>query len=146
MEAVKEWTQAVCVILIICTIIKVFIPKDSLGSLSKIILSVFMAVSIITPVVNRDVKIDFPNTQFSENYTENESDIYKSSIENQIKKYLAEKGVENAHIQCEITLKNSEITVNSITVTVTDEYDRESIKNMIQKDLGYVSEVNYIGE
>ena len=145
MGIIKEWTLTVCTVMIICAFLSVFIPRGSYDSLIKIVLSAFIIYSILMPVSKGiDIKsFNLPdNLQMS--YDISETD--KKLIEANIKSYLVKNGIIGAKIECDIDNSQEISEIEYIRIYIPDEYEKEQVKEQIYNDLGFVTEVNYIGD
>ena len=90
-----------------------------------------------------DFKIDFNFTTEYENLVEESA---KQEIETIINQLLTENEIMNSSISADVEQSGSEVIINRILVSVTDDYNTEDVKNLILKNTGVVAEVKRIGE
>lgn len=145
MDYIKQWTFCVCVTVIISVIFSFLKPNGNMGKFFKIILSVFIFISLINPIMNYDfnnLKIDDVN---SKNYT-NSSIRIETMLENKIKNTLKDKKIIGANVDTKIKMEDNIATVENIQVAVGDEYDLKKVKKIIYDELGLNVSVIHIGE
>ena len=70
----------------------------------------------------------------------------KQEIETIINQLLTENEIMNSSISADVEQSGSEVIINRILVSVTDDYNTEDVKNLILKNTGVVAEVKRIGE
>lgn len=145
MEVLKNWTFNICITLLVSTIISVLLPTGSIGKYAKIIVSLFILLSVLTPIAGENFKIDFPVYEYSESIDEN-NQVYSALIETKISESLISSGYSGINISCEINTNNGEITVEKIIAVIPDKYSKNEIKEYIFNELGFVAEVYYVGE
>ena len=67
-------------------------------------------------------------------------------IENQIKSCLTEHNITGSNVNCTSKINSSnEIEIESITVSVADEYDTSDVQKIIYDNLSLNAEVVHIG-
>ncbi len=141
MDFVKQWIFSICVTLIISAIFSMLAPKGSIGRFYKIVISVFIFVSFVFPLMDFDFDELKPDINFEPEYYH----IMESSAENQIKSLISEtliqNGIENAEIIALVTEKNEELEIENITICINGEYDTEEVKSLVLDNLGLVCEV-----
>lgn len=148
MEFVKEWTFSVCITLIVSVLISLLLPSGTMGKYSKIIISLFIFLSLLLPVSKSELTFALPDT---DNFItqENQEETYSDLIEAQIKEKLTSAGFSGVNIDCKISIKNdkeAEIEIKELKVYIPDEYSKEEIYSFINDNLGMIAEVYYIGE
>jgi hypothetical protein len=145
MGIVKDWTLTFCTVMIICAFISVFIPRDSHASLVRVILSAFMIYTILIPVSKG---FDLKELRIPE-IIETEIDTCETDrklIETNIRTYLESSGVNGVKIDCDVNTNGGIPEIEYIRIYIPDDYSKEEVKEQIYNDLGFVTEVNYIGD
>ncbi len=145
MEFLKEWTYTICVTLVISVVFSILTPKGNMGKFFKIILAAFIFLSFIYPLKSSEIDLTFPEFNISD-IENNQNNAYKSAVETQVNQTLEEGGYSSCIIRSDIDYKNNEIYINSITVSVPGNYDKDEIKNYLFDRLGILAEVYYVGE
>ena len=148
MEFVKEWTFTVCITLIVSVLISLLLPSGTIGKYSKIIISLFIFLSLLLPITKSDITFAFPDMD-SQSIYENQEEAYSELIEAQIKEKLSSAGYTGINISCEISVnsdENSEIEIKKLQAYIPDEYSKEEISKFIYDNLGMNVQVYYIGE
>lgn len=148
MEFVKEWTFTVCVTLIVSVLISLLLPSGTMGKYGKIIISLFIFLSLLLPITKSDITFAFPDMD-SASIHENQEEAYSELLETQIKEKLSSAGFNGINISCEISVNsdnNSEIEIKKLQAYIPDEYSKEEISKFIYDNLGMNAQVYYIGE
>lgn len=146
MDYIKSWTFCICITLVVSVIFSILSPKGTMGKFYKVIISVFIFISFLYPLTDfdfDDFKIDFNFTTEYENLVEESA---KQEIETIINQLLTENEIMNSSISADVEQSGSEVIINRILVSVTDDYNTEDVKNLILKNTGVVAEVKRIGE
>lgn len=148
MEFIKEWTFSVCITLIISVFISLLLPAGTMGKYSKIVVSMFIFLSLILPITKSNITFALPETDFIES-VDSQEESYSRLIEAKIKENLNSAGYTGVNVYCEVSIKGDddlEIDVKNLTVYIPDEYDKEEILQFIYDSLGMTAEVYFIGE
>lgn len=141
MDFIKSWTVSVCLTLIISAVFSLVSPKGTMGRFYKVIISVFIFVSLLYPFVDfdfNDFKADF---DFESEFESTEEDLAEMQVENIIKSVLTENDIEGAEVDCSVFQDSDEISVENVTVTIPDKYDIDDVKQIILKETGVAAEV-----
>ncbi len=142
MNFVKQWCVFVCTTVFICVVLSFLTPKGSMGRFYKMIISMFIFFSFLYPFTQSKFNFDFP--EFT---TVNTESISNGVIENQIKSCLADNNVTGSNVNCHSKINSdNEVEIESITVSVSDEYNVDDVKNIIYDNLSLNVEVVHIGE
>lgn len=146
MEFLKQWTVCVCITLIISTILLVLSPKGSMKRFYRSMISMFIVISFIYPFTTINGRPSF-NFDFDEGqiYESNES-MYKTMIEEEITQSLEAGGFSGCRVSSGVSIKNNEITVDDVQISIPDEYDADNVKNYIFDNLGINARVINIGD
>lgn len=141
MDFIKSWTVSVCLTLIISAVFSVISPKGTMGRFYKVIISVFVFVSLLYPFADFDFdefKSDFSLESEFETTQEN---LAEMQVENIIKNVLTENGIENAEVECTAVQSQEEISVESVTVFVPESYSADEVRKIILEQTGVAAEV-----
>ena len=113
----------------------------------KILISFFVFISFIYPLKNADFSgFDLDKSIISE--SENNASPYAEMINTEVKNTLKSKGISGVSVSSDVGVDYAagEIDIKSVTVFVSDGYDKENVKKIIFDSLGINAEVKGIGE
>ncbi len=147
MEFVKEWCTCVCASLIVAVIFSLFTPKGSMKGFYKILISFFVFISFIYPLKNADFSgFDIDKSIISE--SENNASPYAEMINTEVKNTLKNKGISGVSVSSDVGVDYAagEVDIKSVTVFVSDGYDKNNVRKIIFDSLGINAEVKGIGE
>ncbi len=145
MDFIKEWTYTICITLIISVIFSLLTPKGNMGRFFKIILATFIFLSFIYPLKSDQIDIAFPEFNVSE-IEAAEKESYEQAISFQITQALEEGGYSSCTVKSDICLKDNEICVNGLQVSIPAGYDKDEVKSYLFDSMGVLAEVYYVGE
>lgn len=148
MNIIREWTLCVCSTVIAAVVFSLLTPKGNNGKFYKTVISLFIFVSFIFPFVQNSGKaldFDFKPVQIETKNTTNS--IANEVVKREIISLLESNSVFGSSVTCSSEVnKNNEVTLNDITVAVTDEYNREEVRQLIYDELSLNVRVIYVGE
>ena len=108
MKYLNDWTYTVCITLIFSIIFSLLLPKNSNGKVGKIIITVFIMLSLIAPFKANGFELNFEGIKvINEQQTENKEKSYIKSVEiyilneydkSEVKKYIFDKLGINAQV------------------------------------------------
>lgn len=145
MELLKDWTACVCITLVIATIFSLISPNGKMGSFYKIVISLFVFISLIYPF--KDAKIvgkGFNAKQI--NITVDYDKTISNLLEAEIKSTLEENAIHNSSVIVKANQTNNEINIQSVSIGITNEYGTEDVKQIVFDSLGINAEVHKIGD
>lgn len=145
MDFIKEWTFTICITLIISVVFSMLTPKGNMGRFFKIILATFIFLSFIYPLKSEQIDINFPEFNMSE-FEAEERELYQNKISMKISDTLEAGGYSSCAVKCRISLKENEIYINSLKISIPSTYDKDEVKNYLFDSMGIVAEVYYVGE
>ena len=145
MEFIKEWTYTVCITLVISVIFSLLTPKGNMGRFFKIILAIFIFLSFIYPLKSSEIDISFPEFNI-EDAESSQTETYENTVAAQVMQTLEEGGYKSCTVDCDIDLKDNEIYINRVAVSIPGGYDVNEIKSYLFDSLGINAEVYYLGE
>lgn len=145
MDFIKEWTFTICITLIISVVFSLLTPKGNMGRFFKIILATFIFLSFIYPLKSEQIDITFPEFNISE-FEAAERETYQDTISMQISNALESGGYSSCSVKCNISLKENEIYINSLKISIPSTYDKDEVKNYLFDSMGIIAEVYYVGE
>ena len=146
MDYIKSWTFCICITLIISVIFSILSPRGTMGKFYKVIISVFIFVSFLYPLTDFDASdfvLDFDFESEYENVVENAA---KTEVENSVIYMLNQNGINNSSVSAEVTQQGDEISIERVSISVTDDYSPEDVKNIVFENLGIVADVKNTGE
>ena len=85
MKYLNDWTYTVCITLIFSIIFSLLLPKNSNGKVGKIIITVFIMLSLIAPFKANGFDLSFEDLKvINEQQTENKEKSYSTTIKSNI--------------------------------------------------------------
>ena len=150
MEFLKQWTVCVCITLVISTLLLVLSPKGSMKRFYRLVISMFIVISFVYPFTSlgKGVGIDFDKYGTS-SYSigqENENGVYEEMINKQVKACLEDNGYTGCSVTSRATLKDSELTVDEVQISVPDDYGTDEVNKCVFDKLGINARVIRIGD
>lgn len=133
MIAIKEFIQQIIYVAIITIIIELILPKGNTKKYIYIILSIFILLNIISPVINiiknRDVQTIYDDILATISFDKIKNDDIDVTV---FSEYKNEKIRESLNIevskQIETMLNNMNVIVKNIDLEITDEYTFENLE------------------
>lgn len=142
MDFIKSWTVSVCLTLIISAVFSLVSPRGTMGRFYKVIISVFIFVSLLYPFADFDfneLKADF---DFESELEDTGSDLAEMQVENIIKGVLLENGINGAQVSCTVIQIADEISVEDVSVLVPADYSASEVEKIIFDETGVAAQVN----
>ena len=142
MDFIKSWTVSVCLTLIISAVFSLVSPRGTMGRFYKVIISVFIFVSLLYPFADFDfneLKADF---DFESELEDTGSDLAEMQVENIIKGVLLENGINGAQVSCTVIQIADEISVEDVSVIVPADYSASEVEKIIFEETGGAAQVN----
>lgn len=142
MDFIKSWTVSVCLTLIISAVFSLVSPRGTMGRFYKVIISVFIFVSLLYPLADFDfneLKADF---DFESELEDTGSDLAEMQVENIIKGVLLENGINGAQVSCTVIQIADEISVEDVSVIVPADYSASEVEKIIFDETGVAAQVN----
>lgn len=154
MEFFKQWALNVCLCAIVGTIISMLSPKGRMDKIIKLMLSVFIFLSILSPFLKGDVNefdFDFPIQSTSQDELIEKSNQLtlqtgKKAIEQKISDTLKENGFSDFTVEAVLKEKNGEIDVEKILITLSDNANKNQASDLIKSQFGFDTEVKTHGQ
>lgn len=144
------WVMSIAVGAIAGAVALALSPSDGLGKTVRTTVSVFLISAMLMPLVGKNgLSFDFEITQ-EDSLKSNESEISDSvaqataeAIKEKVQNLLEQKGISNAHTDIKMKVNGSEISVESVVVTIPAEYaaQKEMIRSFIKDELQINAEV-----
>ncbi len=144
---ISSWAQQIIFAVIIGVIIQMLLPEGKSKKYIKIVIGVYVLFSVISPVVGKNIDMDFgnysleieTNTVLSENNTENSiNEIYKTNLKQDIISKLQNKGYGCESVEIEV-VENYEI--EKITIKGIYEFKEKEKESEDEKTVSKVNEV-----
>lgn len=142
MDFIKSWTVSVCLTLIISAVFSLVSPRGTMGRFYKVIISVFIFVSLLYPFADFDfneLKADF---DFESELEDTGSNLAEMQVENIIKGVLLENGINGAQVSCTVIQIADEISVEDVSVIVPADYSASEVEKIIFDETGVAAQVN----
>jgi hypothetical protein len=122
-------------------------PKGKMNDIYKVLISLFVFISLIYPLKNYDFSKLKNNSWYVEESVEDVSvSSAKLMISNNVESILNQNDIVGARVESDVSLVDDEIVVNSVVVAIPDEYDLEETHNIIFDELSLNTEVIHIGQ
>ena len=144
------WVMSIAVGAIAGAVALALSPSDGLGKTVRTTVSVFLISAMLMPLVGKNgLSFDFEIAQ-EDSLKSSESEITDSvaqataeAIEEKVQNLLEQKGISNAHTDIKMKVNGSEISVESVVVTIPAEYaaQKEMIRSFIKDELQINAEV-----
>lgn len=148
MNLIKEWTFCICSTVIVSVIFSLLAPKGGSGRFYKSVISLFIFVSFLFPFTQiGDKKLDFNLDNINIEAENNTNSIAEGVVKNEIITLLENNSVYSAGVNCSSSVNaDNEIMLNSVIVSVADEYDCDTVRQLIYDELSLNVRVIHIGE
>lgn len=148
MNLIKEWTFCICSTVIVSVIFSLLAPKGGSGRFYKSVISLFIFISFLFPFTQiDDKKLDFNLDNINIETENNTNSIAEGVAKNEIITLLENNSVYSAGVNCSSSVNSdNEIVLNSVTVSVADEYDCDTVRQLIYDELSLNVRVIHIGE
>ena len=142
MDVVKQWTLNICLTLIGAVILSLVSPRGSMGRFYKTVLSLFIIAGFLLPITGGE-KADF-SAYFSD-VTAQAADA-NSVYESRVKQTLTAAGYKDCSVQASVRIKDQEIYIQKLVVSVPGDMDREAVAALLKAQLGLQPVVKGLGE
>lgn len=148
MNLIKEWTFCICSTVIVSVIFSLLAPKGGSGRFYKLVISLFIFISFLFPFTQiGDKKLDFNLDNINIEAENNTNSIAERVVKKEIITLLENNSVYSAGVNCSSSVNaDNEIMLNSVTVSVADEYDCDTVRQLIYDELSLNVRVIHIGE
>lgn len=148
MNLIKEWTFCICSTVIVSVIFSLLAPKGGSGRFYKSVISLFIFISFLFPFTQiGDKKLDFNLDNINIETENNTNSIAEEVVKNEIITLLENNSVYSAGVNCSSSVNaDNEIMLNSVTVSVADDYDCDTVRQLIYDELSLNVRVIHIGE
>lgn len=148
MNLIKEWTFCICSTVIVSVIFSLLAPKGCSGRFYKSVISLFIFISFLFPFTQiGDKKLDFNLDNINIEAENNTNSIAEGVVKKEIITLLENNSVYSAGVNCSSSVNaDNEIMLNSVTVSVADEYDCDTVRQLIYDELSLNVRVIHIGE
>lgn len=146
MDTVKQWTLNICLTLIGAVILSLVSPGGSMGRFYKTVLSLFIIAGFLLPITGGN-KVDF--SAYLSDVTARSADansVYESQIESRVKQTLIAARYKNCSVQATVQIKEQEIYIKNLVISVPDTADRTAVAALVKKQLGLQPVVKGLGE
>lgn len=154
MNTIKQWTLAVTLSAIACTILETLAPNGKFEKIIRLVLGAFMLCAILFPLKGAIKNINFnldKNTSFADSneglknkVNEETQKNSKENIEKIIKEMLKEKNIEVKKINIFMDMKEDNcisISKAEIYLSGNDEKKKEEVVKLIEKTFGITTVV-----
>lgn len=141
MDFIKSWTISVCLTLILSAVFSLISPKGTMGRFYKVIISVFIFISLLYPFADFDFEEFNSDFDIESEFESTEENLAQMQVENIIKSVLTENQIENAGVECTVFQESDEIRVENVTIILPDEYEPERVKQIIMEETGVAANV-----
>ena len=144
MDVVKQWTMNICLTLIGAVILSLVSPRGSMGRFYKTVLSLFIIAGFLLPITGGE-KADF-SAYFSDVTAQaaDANSVYE--IESRVKQALTAAGYKDCSVQASVRIKEQEIYIQKLVVSVPGDMDRQAVAALLKAQLGLQPVVKGLGE
>lgn len=146
MDVVEQWTLNICLTLIGAVILSLVSPRGSMGRFYKTVLSLFIIAGFLLPITGGE-KADF-SAYFSDVTAQaaDANSVYESQIESRVKQTLTAAGYKDCSVQASVRIKEQEIYIQKLVVSVPGDMDRQAVAALLKAQLGLQPVVKGLGE
>lgn len=122
------------------------IAQGSMGRFYKTVLSLFIIAGFLLPITGGE-KADF-SAYFSDVTAQaaDANSVYESLIESRVKQTLTAAGYKDCSVQASVRIKEQEIYIQKLVVSVPGDMDREAVAALLKAQLGLQPVVKGLGE
>ena len=158
----KNWILNVVSIIFIIVIFSIFLPESRVGKYAKSILSVFILIITISPIIKKDFSRIEEEVVFNEDYLIQEDYLYYINdykvnlIKEKCNKLLIELDITNAVLDVEYIINDAyNIEIKKVNINLSEsvinsvkphKYIIDEIKNEISKQVGISKELIIVYE
>lgn len=117
-----------------------------MGRFYKTVLSLFIIAGFLLPITGGE-KADF-SAYFSDVTAQaaDANSVYESQIESRVKQTLTAAGYMDCSVQASVRIKEQEIYIQKLVVSVPGDMDREAVAALLKAQLGLQPVVKGLGE
>ncbi|MCY1714226.1 stage III sporulation protein AF [Caproiciproducens galactitolivorans] len=153
MNAVREWSAAICLAALVATLLQSLVPGGSMERMVRFVVGAFMICAIIVPLakiapqIGTKFQTDAPsraNSQLEGTVDKQISEAAQASIKNLVITELNNIGVKCKNVRVFMdTNEDGSISINKVVVTLAKGYssDCEKASAHLKKVLGLKMEV-----
>ncbi len=153
MNAVKEWSAAICMAVLAASMLQNLVPNGSMERMVKFVIGAFVICALIQPLAKIVPQVSF---DFQENTKSPVNSELKGTVETQLSsaaqnsiRNLVITELNNINIKCENvnvimdTNEDGSISINKVVVTLAKGYDADckTASEHLEKALGLKMEV-----
>ena len=158
----KNWILNVVSIIFIIVIFSIFLPESRVGKYAKSILSVFILIITISPIIKNDFSRIEEEVVFNEDYLIQEDYLYYINdykvnlIKEKCNKLLIELDITNAVLDVEYNINDAyNVEIKKVNINLSEsvinsvkphKYIIDEIKNEISKQVGISKELIFVYE
>lgn len=158
----KNWILNVVSIIFIIVIFSIFLPESRVGKYAKSILSVFILIITISPIIKNDFSRIEEEVVFNEDYLIQEDYLYYINdykvnlIKEKCNKLLIELDISNAVLDVEYNINDAyNVEIKKVNINLSEsvinsvkphKYIIDEIKNEISKQVGISKELIIVYE
>lgn len=153
MNAVREWSAAICLAALVATLLQSLVPNGSMERMVRFVIGAFMICALIVPItkiapqIGTKLQTDAPgraNSQFEGTVDKQISEAAQESIKNLVFTELNNIGVKCKNVRVFMdTNEDGSISINKVVVILAKGYnsDCEKASAHLKKVLGLKMEV-----
>lgn len=158
----KNWILNVVSIIFIIVIFSIFLPESRVGKYAKSILSVFILIITISPIIKKDFSRIEEEVVFNEDYLIQEDYLYYINdykvnlIKEKCNNLLIELDITNAVLDVEYNINDAyNVEIKKVNINLSEsvinsvkphKYIIDEIKNEISKQVGISKELIIVYE
>ena len=143
MDVVKQWTLNICLTLIGAVILSLVSPRGSMGRFYKTVLSLFIIAGFLLPITGGEKAAYFSDVTAQ---AADANSVYESQIESRVKQTLTAAGYKDCSVQASVRIKEQEIYIQKLVVSVPGDMDRQAVAALLKAQLGLQPVVKGLGE
>ena len=143
MDFVKSWVIGVCLTLVVCAVFSLVAPHGSMGRFAKVIISVFIFISLIYPFADFDFsQLSAEGMDIEAQFEDTQLELSSSQVENIVGNVLLSHGVSGAEVECRASQTAEGISIDSVKVLLTDSTSPDDARRWILGETGVAAQVS----
>lgn len=146
-----HWVIYICISIICGAIFHMLVPGGSMEKIMKLVLNVFLIISLVIPLIKNFNHNDisnclykiYNNTDIKTCYSESLKKTDEEKLKSALKIVLLKSGYKFLDISIDISKDNSKVKNVRLKIASDKNYDVNQIKQIVKKETGLDPEIIY---